>query len=100
MNREDLTHQLKQAVEAQYGGKATFVQVVPVHEDVGGHLLWDSIVYVFDLKHNPNGAFRAYAWSYVRENGEHGFATMLHSPKVGSPRDAVRVEAERREGNA
>jgi hypothetical protein len=56
--------ELKQAVEGQHGGTATFVQSVPVHEVHNGETVWDRTVHVFDLKGHPGGAFRAYAWSY------------------------------------
>lgn len=55
--------QLKQAVESQHGGTATFVQAVPVHEVHEGQTVWDGVVHVFDLKGSDSGAFRAYAWS-------------------------------------
>jgi hypothetical protein len=83
--------QLKRAVESQHGGKATFVQAVPVHEEYGGQTMWDGVVWVFDLKGSNGGAFRAYALSCERQNGKRRFFTVLHSPKVGNPREAVRA---------
>lgn len=85
------TDQLKQAIESQHGGSATFVQSVPVHEEHGGQVVWDGSVYVFDLKTQPDGAFRAYAWSHVNKDGNRRFVTILHSPKVFSPVLAVRA---------
>ena len=50
---------LKLAVESQHGGKATFVQPVPVHEKHGDETVWNGTVTVFNLKNSPTGAFRA-----------------------------------------
>jgi hypothetical protein len=92
--------QLKRAIEYQYGGKATFVQDVPVHEERGGQVVWDGVVRVFELRGQPDGHFRAYAWSYERPNGKRRFVSVLHTPKVNSPREAVRaaIVGERRTG--
>jgi hypothetical protein len=92
--------QLKQAVESQHGGTATFVQAVPVHEEHGGQTVWDGTVHVFDLKGQPNGAFRAYAWSHEIEGGKRRFFAVLHTPQIYSPVQAVRaaIVAEARAG--
>jgi len=81
--------QLKEAVESQHGGKATFVQAVPVHETHNGETVWDGVVHVFDLKGQPNGAFRSYAWSYERDDGKRRFFAVLHTPQIKGPREAV-----------
>ena len=83
------TDQLKQAVESQHGGTATFVQSVLVHESFMGQTVWDGTVTVFDLKGSPSGAFRAYAWSYERPDGKRRFFAVLHSPQIVGPREAV-----------
>jgi hypothetical protein len=80
---------LRSVVESNHGGKATFVQRVPVHEMSGAETLWDGVVHVFDLKGSDTGAFRAYAWP--RGDGEQGFFTILHSSQVFSPVLAVRA---------
>jgi hypothetical protein len=56
---EAFADELKQAVETQHGGTATFVQAVPVHETHNGETVWDGVVHVFELKHSTSGAFRA-----------------------------------------
>jgi hypothetical protein len=91
--------QLKQAVESQHGGKATFVQAVPVHEVHNGETVWDGTVHIFDLKGHPGGAFRAYAWSYERDDGKRRFFAVLHTPQIDGPRKAVQaaIVAEARE---
>ena len=85
------SNQLKQAVEAQHGGKATFVQCVPVHETQGDHTLWSGEVSVFDLRSSTSGAFRAYAWSRKLPDGSPEFFAVLHSPQTVSPAHAVRT---------
>src|SRR5277367_4724407 len=85
------TDQLKQAVESQHGGTATFVQSVPVHEEHGGQTVWNGTVTVFDLKGSPTGAFRAYAWSHEIEGGKRRFFAVLHTPVIIGPKEAVRA---------
>jgi hypothetical protein len=92
--------ELKNAVESQHGGKATFVQAVPVHETHEGQTVWDGVVHVFDLKGSPTNAFRAYAWSYERDDGKRRFFAVLHTPQIDGPRKAVAaaIVAEARAG--
>ena len=88
---ESSNNQLKQAVEARHGGKATFVQCVPVHEKRGEHTLWSGDVSVFDLRASTSGAFRAYAWSRELPDGNPELFAVLHSPDTLSPAHAVRT---------
>jgi hypothetical protein len=83
--------ELKQAVESQHGGTASFVQVVPIHEEHEGKTVWDGIVSVFDLKDSPSGATQAYAWSYDRPGGKRRFFAVLHMGPITGPREAVRA---------
>jgi len=53
--------QLRDAVESQHGGKATFVQAVPVYESFKSQAIWNGAVQVFDLVDSPTGATRAYS---------------------------------------
>ena len=85
------TDQLKKAVESRHGGKATFVQSVPVHERQGDHTIWSGQVSVFDLRLSTSGAFRAYAWWRELPDGEPQLFTILHSPETVSPAQAVRA---------
>ena len=86
---------LQHVVESNYGGKATFVQMVPVCETHGGQTLWNGVVHVFDLKGSDSGAFRAYAWPCGQGggpgDGKPEIFTILHSPLVFSPALAVRA---------
>ena len=92
--------ELKQAVESQHGGTATFVQAVPVHEEHKGQTVWDGTVHVFDLRGQPDGHFRAYAWSYERDDGKRRIFAVLHGGQITGPREAVRaaIVAEARAG--
>jgi hypothetical protein len=92
--------QLKQAVESQHGGTATFVQAVPVHESHDGKTVWNGAVQVYDLAGSPSGATRAYAWSYGLPDGKRKFFAVLHTGPITGPREAVRaaIVAEARAG--
>ena len=83
--------QLKQAVESQHGGKATFLQFVPIHEEHNGQTVWDGTVAVFELRDHPDGNFRAYAWSHELEGGKRRFFAVLHGGPITGPREAVRA---------
>jgi hypothetical protein len=82
---------LKQAVESQHGGKATFVQSVPVLEMRGGQTILNTSVSVFDLRGSTSGAFRAYAWAQESPDGQQTFFAVLHTPWVAGPTEAVRA---------
>jgi len=83
--------QLKQVVESQHGGKATFVQSVPVREMCDGQAISSTSVSVFDLHGSMSGAFRAYAWSQESPDGQQTYFAVLHSPWVVGPTEAVRA---------
>lgn len=83
--------QLKTAVESQHGGTATLVQSVPVHETFKGETVWDGIVHVFELTGSNSGAFRAYAWSYERDDGKRRFFAVIHGGPITGPVEAVRA---------
>jgi hypothetical protein len=95
------SRELKKAVESQHGGRASFVQSVPVREEFKGELVWDGTVSVFDLADSPSGATRAYAWSYERDGGKRRFFAVLHMGPITGPREAVRaaIVAEQRRAN-
>ena len=82
--------ELKKAVEAQHGGKATFAQSAPVKEVFGGETIWEGTVHIFNLADHPK-ANRAYAWSYEMDDGKRRFFAVLHAPPINGPRDAVRA---------
>ena len=82
--------QLKRIVEAKHGGKATFVELVPVCESLGDDSFWEGIVHVFDLE-GDTLATRAYAWSSPHDDGTRRFFSVLHAPPISSPGDAVKT---------
>ena len=89
---------LRKTVELMHGGKAMFVQFVPVRETFGGDTVWEGAVHVFDLVGHPT-ATRAYAWSSpIEGNPKRRYFAMLHLPAVDSPQAAVRaaIAAEQR----
>ena len=91
--------QLKQAVESQHCGAATFVQVVPIREMRGEQLIWQGTVHIFDLAGHPTSN-RAYAWSYELPDGKRRMFSVLHAGPVTGPREAIRAAmvAEQRAG--
>jgi hypothetical protein len=74
--------QLKRAVEAQHGCRATLAQSVPVRDTFGGKPVWEGIVHVFDLAGHPT-ATMAYAWSSPIKGGDkRRFYAVLHVPPI------------------
>ncbi|MGO8953043.1 MAG: hypothetical protein ACLPWS_07820 [Rhodomicrobium sp.] len=83
--------ELQRHVERMHGGKARFIQSVPVHEEIDGKTVWDGIVNIFDLT-GHSVATRAYAWSSAIEGSERRrFYAVLGVPPINSARDAVRA---------
>jgi hypothetical protein len=90
--------QLKQAVERQHGGTATFVQSVPLKETFEGAPVWEGTVAVFDLEGDTKST-RAYAWSLpIEGSSTRRFFAVLHLGAITSPVEAVRaaIVAERK----
>ena len=91
MATEVSSDQLKQAVEAQHGGKAVLVGVAPVTETFDGKTVWDGVVHVFDLEGNAKST-RAYTWSSpIEGSSERRFYAVLHLGGIRSPLDAIRA---------
>ena len=88
---EAFTELLKQAVESQLGGRATFVQSVPVHESFKWQTIWNGSVQVFNLADSPSGATRAYAWSSGLPDGSRRCVAVPHVPPVIGPKEAFRA---------
>ena len=83
--------ELQRSVETQHGGRATFVQSVPVRETSSGVTVWEGVVHVFDLAGNP-AATRAYAWSSsIEGSAKRRFFAVLQMGAIKTPRDAVRA---------
>jgi hypothetical protein len=81
---------LKKAIEAEHGGKATHHHAVPVNEKERGQSIWHGIVHVFDLADHPK-AKRAYAWADPGDDAKPKIVTMLHVDQVKGPIEAVRA---------
>jgi hypothetical protein len=62
---------------------------VPVLEKHGDVTVWEGTVAVFELKDQPDGYFRAYAWSSEVAKAKNQFVTVLHTPQIVNPRQAV-----------
>ena len=82
--------QFKKVIESRHGGTATFVQSVPVHETNRALTFWNGLVHVFDLRGQPDGAFRVYVCSRDGDDKEELFS-VLHSPEIFSPMLAARA---------
>ena len=96
-----MTNDLKEAIERQHGGAATFAKSVPVRETHNGQTVWEGVVHVFDLEGHPR-ATRSYAWSSPIEGSDKWrFFAVLHIGAIKSPADAVRaaIVAEHRQGH-
>lgn len=87
---EPKTMGLKQAVESQHGGAASFVQSVPVSDTFEGQPAFNGTVAVFDLAGRPK-ATRAYVWTREIPDGKARTYAVLHLGPVQSPADAVRA---------
>ena len=82
---------LKEAIEKTHGGKANFLEAVPVSESFHGEPVWQGIVHVFQLEGHPT-ATKCYAWSSPIENtSKRRFNTVLQIRPINSPTDAVRA---------
>jgi hypothetical protein len=82
---------LRRAIESQHGGRATFLQSVPIFLAAKGKPDWNGAVQVFDLAESPSGALRVYAWSAGLPDGQRRVYTAVHAGAVTGPREAVRA---------
>ncbi len=84
-------NELKDAVEAQVGGDATFLESVLVRDTFQGQIQWNGMVAVFKIENNPRGARRAYVWIYDLPDGRPGFFAVPQTHKINSPEAAIRA---------
>ena len=83
--------ELRQAIERQHGGTASFLGSLPVNEAFEGRPVWEGVVHVFDLD-GHSSATRAYAWSSpIDGSTKRRFFAVLHMGGIKSPQDAVRA---------
>lgn len=70
--------ELERAIESQHGGKARFLQAVPVSEEFESGTVWQGTVHIFELEGHPK-ATRAYAWSSpIEGSAKRRFFAVLH----------------------
>ena len=70
--------------------KARYVASEPVIELFNGEVAWDGVVEVFELNGHSR-AKRCYGWSYVDDDGERQYTTVLEIPPVDSAETAVKI---------
>jgi hypothetical protein len=80
---------LRKTVELMHGGKATFVQFVPVRETFEGKTVWEGVVHVFDL------AGHRTATLVIANRGQHE-AKVLRAAASAGPSIAHRLRCEPR----
>jgi hypothetical protein len=90
--------ELQKAVETMHNCVATLAQSIPVKEEASSAVVWEGVVYVFDLQGHPT-ATRAYAWSSpVEGRTKRQFFAVLKLPPIESPIDAVKSVIEKEQG--
>jgi hypothetical protein len=90
--------ELQKAVETMHNCVATLAQSIPVKEEASSAVVWEGVVYVFDLKGHPT-VTRAYAWfSPIEGSDKRQFFTVLKLPPIESPIDAVRAVIAKEQG--
>lgn len=83
--------QLQRAVESQHSCRATLVHAAPVRETFRDQVVWEGVVYVFDITGNPS-ATRAYAWSSpIEGRDKRRFFAVLQLGAIKTPLGAVRA---------
>jgi hypothetical protein len=94
--------QLKTAIEAQHGGRAAFVQSLPVKETFRDYPAFEGTIHIFHLAGSPTGATTVYAWSSPMEGSRtRRIRTVLKEGAITGPIQAVRamLMAEHNAGN-
>jgi hypothetical protein len=64
--------ELKRAVEAQHGCKATVFQSVPLKETFGGKTVWEGIIYICRRLHRRRRRYGQQSWPKTRLKLETG----------------------------
>jgi hypothetical protein len=97
MTEVDAT-ELQKVVETMHNCVATLTQSIPVKEEASSAVVWEGVVYVFDIKGHPT-ATRAYAWSSpIKGRDKRQFFAVLKLPPIESPIDAVRAVIAKEQG--
>ena len=91
---------LKQVIETQHGGRASYAHSVRVTNTPQRPGLWDGVVHVFSLTGNPKATL-AYSWATPISGSEaHQFFAVLHQGKVRGPLEAVKAALDAIRANA
>lgn len=87
MDKSDYIARMQKTIQQLHNCDAVWHPSVLAHQILQGRITWEGDVEVFELTGHPE-AKRCYGWS----NGEsEEFITILESPPVQSPQDAVKV---------
>lgn len=88
---KDTVEELQRAVETLHRSKAQFVESVVVKEIFQEKIVWEGIVFIFNLEGHPK-ANKAYAWSSpIEGSSKRRFYAVLQEGPVKSAQDAVRA---------
>jgi len=88
---KDNKEKLQKAVEWLHKCGALLFEVVPVSETFQGKLIWDGLIFVFDLIGHPQ-ATKAYSWSSPIEGStKRRYYAVLNISPIDSPEKAVRA---------
>lgn len=81
---------LADVVASLHGCDCSHLETVTVHEMLDGKTVWQGEVEVFDLDGHET-ATKAFAWSYLGDNGHRQYVAVLNVPPINSPREAVQA---------
>jgi hypothetical protein len=81
---------LAEVVTSIHGCDCSHLQTTKVHEMMDGKTAWQGEVEVFELDGHEK-ADKAFAWSYVADDGKRQYVAVLNIPPVISPREAVQA---------
>jgi hypothetical protein len=90
-NTEETIRQLSSVIERTHGGRAFFIEAVPITEFFKGKKVWEGVVHIFRITGHLQ-ADTCYAWSSSIEGStKKRYYTVLHVPPIDSPEKAVRA---------
>lgn len=81
---------LRDTIAALHDCDCTHVETATVIEQMDGKTVWEGSVEIFDLISHPQ-ATQAFAWSWLKDDGEKQHIAVLNVPPIESPREAVQA---------
>ncbi len=81
---------LREVVASLHGGGPKHLETAKVHETMDGKTAWQGEVEVFELEDHEK-ATKAFAWSYLTDDGKRQYVAVLNVPPIVSPREAVQA---------